>query len=55
MIWIESLDTFIRPCYAGNAFAQVKSRDSIKVITIRPTNFDASPSGGSATVETIDV
>ena len=40
VINIESEDTFIRPIYAGNALATVKSNDSKKVITIRPTSFD---------------
>ena len=39
---VESPDTFVRPIYAGNAFATVKSNDSIKVITVRATAFDAA-------------
>src|SRR5207253_6714663 len=51
---IESADTFVRPIYAGNALATVKSKDAIKVITVRTTAFDAvSPAGGSAQVESI--
>ena len=50
---IESADTFVRPIYAGNAFATVQSKDPIKVLTVRTTAFDAAGSGGSATVETI--
>ena len=50
---IESADTFVRPIYAGNALATVKSSDSIKVITVRTTAFDAAPEGGSASVEAI--
>ena len=47
-------ETFIRPIYAGNALATVKSTDKIKVITVRTTNFDqASEDGGSAEVETV--
>ncbi len=49
---IESADTFVRPIYAGNAIATVKSSDSTKVITVRATGFDAlSAEGGSAEVE----
>jgi electron transfer flavoprotein alpha subunit len=45
-------DTFIRPIYAGNALATVKSSDARKVLTVRAANFDAAPAeGGSATVE----
>jgi electron transfer flavoprotein alpha subunit len=51
---VESADTFVRPIYAGNALATVKSADPIKVITVRTTAFDAvSPSGGSAAVEQV--
>jgi electron transfer flavoprotein alpha subunit len=51
---IESPDTFVRPIYAGNALATVKSADAIKVITVRTTGFDAvAASGGSAKVETV--
>ena len=52
IIAIESEDTFKRPVYAGNAIATVKSSDSIKVITVRGTTFDAADeSGGSASIE----
>ena len=51
IIKVISNDTFIRPIYAGNAFATVKSSDSKKCITIRPTSFDqAATSGGSAEI-----
>lgn len=40
---IESEDTVIRPIYAGNALARVKSHDPIKVMTIRPSAFDPAP------------
>jgi electron transfer flavoprotein alpha subunit len=51
---VESADTFVRPIYAGNALATVKSADPIKVITVRTTAFDAVPaSGGSAPIESI--
>ena len=52
IIKVESADTFVRPIYAGNAFATVKSTDEKKCITIRPTSFDAcESSGGSAPIE----
>jgi electron transfer flavoprotein alpha subunit len=51
---VDSPDTFERPIYAGNAIATVQSSDSVKVITVRGTGFDAAPAtGGSAAVETI--
>ena len=54
IISVESPDTFVRPIYAGNAFATVQSADGIKIITVRATGFDAvSATGGSATIENI--
>ena len=51
IIKVISQDTFLRPIYAGNAFATVKSNDKKKCITIRPTSFDPAPtSGGSAEI-----
>ena len=52
---IESADTFVRPIYAGNALATVQSTDSVKLITIRTTAFDAAPTeGGDAAIEKIE-
>ena len=54
IVAVESADTFVRPIYAGNALATVKSKDSIKVITVRTTGFDAvAATGGAASVETV--
>ena len=51
---VVSPDTFERPIYAGNAIATVQSGDSVKVLTVRGTGFDAAAaSGGSAAVESI--
>ncbi|MFL9880526.1 electron transfer flavoprotein subunit alpha/FixB family protein [Herbaspirillum rhizosphaerae] len=50
---VDSADTFERPIYAGNAIATVQSSDSIKVITVRTTGFDAAATGGSAAVESL--
>jgi len=55
IIKINTPDTFVRPIYAGNAFATVKSNDKKKCITIRPTSFDpVATTGGSAPIEKID-
>jgi electron transfer flavoprotein alpha subunit len=52
IVAVVSADTFVRPIYAGNAIATVQSSDSVKVITVRGTGFDAAPAeGGSATIE----
>lgn len=54
IVAVESADTFKRPIYAGNAIATVKSLDTVKVITVRGTAFDAaSAEGGSATIEVV--
>ena len=53
IVAVEGADTFVRPIYAGNALATVKSADPVKVITVRTTAFDAAPQGGSAAVEAL--
>src|SRR4030095_6392945 len=40
IIGVEDQDTFVRPIYAGNAIATVKSSDAKKVLTVRGTAFD---------------
>jgi len=56
IIAVESPDTFVRPIYAGSAFATVRSADPVKVITVRATAFDAAPAGGgSAAIENVAV
>ena len=51
IIKVISVDTFLRPIYAGNAFATVKSNDQKKCVTIRPTSFEScKTTGGSAEI-----
>jgi electron transfer flavoprotein alpha subunit len=49
-------NTFMRPIYAGNAIATVRSHDKQKVITVRPTAFSAADvtEDTVAVVENID-
>jgi electron transfer flavoprotein alpha subunit len=46
-------DTFERPIYAGNAIQTVKSKDKIKVITVRTASFAATGEGGSAPIDAV--
>ena len=53
VIAIVDNKTFVRPIYAGNAFATVLSTDAIQVMTIRQTAFDRAQKGSSqALIET---
>ena len=53
VVAIEAPDTFVRPIYAGNALATVKSADPVKVMTVRTTAFEAAEQGGSAAIEAL--
>jgi electron transfer flavoprotein alpha subunit len=53
IISVESADTFTRPIYAGNAIATVQVGDALKVVSARPTNFDAAGDGGSAAIDSV--
>ena len=56
IITVEDADIFKRPIYAGSCIATVKSNDSVKVITVRTTAFDASPiTDSSVGVDSADV
>ncbi|SJN08951.1 Electron transfer flavoprotein, alpha subunit [Halomonas citrativorans] len=55
IIKVDDADTFKRPIYAGNAIATVKSVDTLKVITVRSTGFDAVAEGGNAAIEALDI
>jgi electron transfer flavoprotein alpha subunit len=53
---VEDADTFIRPIYAGNGLATVKSSDSKKIITVRAASFDpVAVDGGNAPTESVSV
>ena len=55
IVEVVDADTFKRPIYAGNAIATVQSADSLKVITVRSTGFDAVGEGNSAAIESVEV
>jgi len=53
---VEDADTFVRPIYAGNGLATVKSSDARKIITVRAASFDpVAVDGGSAPIEPVPV
>ena len=54
IIKVESVDTFQRPIYAGNAIATVTSNEATKVVTVRSTAFEAAAAeGGNASIEAV--
>jgi len=53
IVAVVSPDTFVRPIYAGNALATVRSADAKKVITVRATAFEAAAETGTATIESV--
>jgi electron transfer flavoprotein alpha subunit len=53
---VVDADTFVRPIYAGNGMATVKSSDSKKIITVRAASFDpVAADGGNAPIENVPV
>ena len=53
---VVDADQFVRPIYAGNALATVRSADAKKVVTVRAASFDpVAVEGGSAPVESVAV
>jgi len=53
---VMDADTFVRPIYAGNGMATVKSSDAKKVITVRAASFDpVAAEGGNAPIEAVSI
>ncbi len=50
---VVSEDTYERPIYAGNAIATVQATDSIRMVSVRATSFEAAGDGGSAPIEAV--
>ncbi|WP_273860578.1 electron transfer flavoprotein subunit alpha/FixB family protein [Photobacterium sp. GSS17] len=57
VIAIESDDTVVRPIYAGNALARVKSNDAVKILTVRGSAFDTASerTEGTAEIASLDI
>jgi electron transfer flavoprotein alpha subunit len=53
IVKVISPDTFERLIYAGNALQTVRSRDKVKVITVRTSTFQAAGIGGGAPIEDV--
>ena len=54
IVAVVDAETFVRPIYAGNALATVRSADAKKLITVRAANFDAAAAeGGSTAIEDV--
>ncbi len=43
--------TFVRPIYAGNAFAKVASSDNLRVVTVRASAFEPVPCNNQVDIE----
>ncbi len=53
---VMDAETFVRPIYAGNALARVRSADAKKLLTIRAASFDPVPAtGGAAPIRAVHI
>ncbi|CDK25664.1 unnamed protein product [Kuraishia capsulata CBS 1993] len=52
---VESKDTFVRPIYAGNALATVKSKDKVILVSIRGSSFAPVELSDAQEVEVVSV
>ena len=51
---IIDASTYVRPMYAGNINATVRASDAIKVLTVRPTAFEAAGAGGNGVLINVE-
>ncbi|CAH1393530.1 unnamed protein product [Nezara viridula] len=51
VIEIKGADTFVRTIYAGNAVLTLKSKDPVKILSVRGTSFAPAAGDGNATPE----
>ena len=54
IVAIEAQDMFIRPIYAGNALATVKTSDPVKILTVRTSAFEPVGNGNNAAQMALD-
>ena len=48
VIQVKDAETFVRTIYAGNAILTLKSKDAVKVLTVRGTSFEKTALGSGA-------
>merc|ERR1712002_128790 len=51
IIDVKDSETFVRTIYAGNAIMTLKSKDAVKILTVRTTAFEADESSGGAAAQ----
>ena len=54
MMFIIIVDTFVRPMYAGNALVKVLAKDSLKILSVRPTSFEKADLQDVTSVDTVE-
>ena len=55
VVEIQAPSTYVRPSYAGNILSEVRSSESIQVVTVRATAFRAAVRGGNAELISVNV